>query len=344
MNVLVTGASGFLGGHVVDAFIRRGDRVRALVRATSDRTHLDRHRDLDLVVGDLDDEQAVLRAMRGVDVVVHSAARVADYGTRDDFYRANVAGTEHLLDVARAHGVRRFVFVSSPSVVAEDRDQYRIDESYPYPARFLNLYCETKAIAEKRVLAANGRGIETCAIRPRGVWGPRDRTGFLPKIVHKMMSGRLPNLSGGQKVWASMCFCENAAEACLLAATAERAPGNAYFVTDSEPVEVWSFARRMGELLGAPSIERAVDPAIARAVARGVETVWTLTRQDERRSPPMSRYALALLTRSATYDIRAAERDLGYRPRVDLEEGLVRLLQWIESSGGVPAFTRHVRS
>lgn len=347
MKVLVTGASGFLGGHLVDHCLAAGDDVRALVRPTSDTARL---RELsqavggavELVDGDLTAPKSLAAATRGVDVVYHAAARVTDFGTRRQFWDTNVAATRALVDAARRNGVSRFVFVSSPSVVTDDRDQVAIDESYPYPQRFVNLYSETKALAEQLVLGANGRGFVTCAIRPRGIWGPRDRTGFLPKIVAKLAAGRLPDLSSGKHVQASLCYVDHAAAACLQAARAPAVGGKAYFVCDAEPTDVWPFANVLADLFELPRVRRRIPLPLARALARAIDLLWQLPGLGDRRSPPLSRYALGLLTLTATYDTTAARRDFGYCPTIDQPTGLRRLRAWVDEIGGIPEFTRFV--
>jgi nucleoside-diphosphate-sugar epimerase len=340
-RVLVTGATGFLGSHIVDACLAQGDRVAVLARPSSDLAYLKSLPGVEIVPGDLTDAESLDRATRGVDVVHHSAARVLDYGSRRDFFEANVAGTDRLLDAARKNGARRFVFVSSPSVVSDGEHQIGIDESYPIPARFLNLYSETKAEAETHVLAANAPGFVTCALRPRAVWGPRDRHGFMPKIIGRVLAGRMRDLSGGARIVASLCYCENAARACVLAAASPHVGGKAYFVTDREVVEVWPFMNRLAAMFGAPPVDKRVPGAIVGAAVAITEALWTIPALGHRRSPPVSRYSVSLLTRSATYDTSAARRDFGYEPRVSLEEGLAALRAWIDSIGGVGEYVRY---
>jgi nucleoside-diphosphate-sugar epimerase len=342
MNVLVTGASGFLGSHIVDRCLAQGDRVRVLVRPSSDCSYLQSLSNIDFAVGDITNRTAVSDASRDVDVVYHSAARVSDYGTRAQFWSQNVAATEHLLDAARSNGVKRFVFVSSPSVVMDGSDQIDIDERVPYPTRYLNLYSETKAAAERCVLEANGPTFTTCSLRPRAIWGPRDRTGYMPKLIAKLMTGRMPDLSAGKRVYASLCYCENAAAACTLAARADSVGGKAYFVTDGEKTDVWAFMAEVAALFGLPPISRSVSPSTLRAVVGAVEWLWRVPFLAHRYSPPISRYSMTLLTSTSTYDIRRANIDFGYQPTIDRATGLSRLKAWIDSIGGVSEYVRHV--
>lgn len=345
MKALITGASGFLGSHLVDACLSQGDDVRVLLRPGSDRAHLDALRQgaqVERVLGDLTNAASLAAAVRGVAVVYHAAARVADHGSRRQFYQANVEGTRDLLAAARAAGVARFVYVSSPSVVATGEDQVRIDESVPYPKRPLNLYCETKAQAERLVLTADAPGFTTCAIRPRGVWGPRDLRGAIAKLLAKMRAGKLPDLSGGRTLWASLCHCDNAAAACLLAARAAGVGGKAYFITDGEDVDTWAFVRGLAATFGVTPPTRRPNPRALNAAAALLDLVWRLPPLAHHRSPPLSRYSLSLLARTGTYDISAAVRDLGYRPVITHQQGMAALVRWVESIGGLSAFLREV--
>ncbi|MDX3763119.1 NAD-dependent epimerase/dehydratase family protein [Streptomyces sp. AK02-04a] len=340
----MTGASGFLGSHLVDHCARAGHHVRALVRPQSDTTRLHGTPSVEPAYGDLGDAESMRQAVEGVDVVLHSAARVVDHGTRAQFWDTNVDGTRRLLDAAGMAGVRRFVFVSSPSAVMrpDEGDRYDIDESVPYPDRWLNLYSETKAVAEQLVRAANRPGFTTCALRPRGIWGPRDHSGFLPKLLAKMLDGRLPDLSGGKRVLVSLCHCDNAVAACLRAADApaERIGGNAYFIADAERTDLWAFLARVAELFGGRPPTRRVPAPVLHTAVRATELLWRLPPLAARHEPPLSRYSMALLTRSGTYDTGAAARDLGYAPVVSQETGLGQLADWVESVGGVRAFVR----
>ncbi|MEV0416566.1 NAD-dependent epimerase/dehydratase family protein, partial [Streptomyces sp. NPDC050448] len=349
MKVLVTGASGFLGGHLADGALRQGHQVRALVRPGSDAVRLRSLPGVEVVTGDLADGGSLGRAAEGCEAVLHSAARVVDHGSRAQFEAANVTGTLRLLAAARSAGARRFVFVSSPSALMRVRegDRLGIDESTPFPQRWFNHYCETKAIAEQHVRAADGPQFTTCAVRPRGIWGPRDHAGFLPRMVDAMRCGRLPDLSGGKRVLVSLCHVDNAVDACLRAAVAPaaRVGGKAYFVVDREETDLWPFLARVGALFGCRPPAPRIPLRLGRGIAAAVETGWHLHHRSGGRGrgpdtgPPLSRYMLALLTRSATYDTTAARYDLGYTAPRTQAEGLRALHEWVTAGGGVAAWT-----
>ena len=345
MRVLVTGATGFLGSYIVDQCVAQGDDVTALVRRTSDLTWLAHHSAVKLAYGDITDTASLREACRGKEVVYHSAARAADWGSRKQFYDSNVLGTENVLEACLSAGVKRLVYISSPSVVFDYRDEINIDERYPYPKRFANHYSETKAIAEQKVLAAHKPGIfTTVSLRPHAIWGPRDRVGFMPQILAKAKQGKLPDLSEGREVRIDMCYVENAALACLLAS---RAPsvnvgGKAFFITDGESVNAWSFLNEMLDLFGIPRIAKRANPRIAMFAAGIIEFAWRIARLEEKRRPPLTRYGVGMLTCSTTYSIEAARHAFGYRPRISVKNGVERLKRWVDGIGGLDEFIRYV--
>ncbi|MFE5826802.1 NAD-dependent epimerase/dehydratase family protein [Streptomyces erythrochromogenes] len=349
MRILVTGASGFLGGHLVDGALSQGHTVRALVRPGSDAARLRSLPGVEVVAGDLTDGGPLGPAAEGCQAVLHSAARVVDHGSRAQFLAVNVTGTLRLLAAARSAGVQRFVFVSSSSALMRVRESDRlgIDESTPYPRRWFNHYSETKAIAEQYVRAADGPEFTTCAVRPRGIWGPRDHAGFLPRMVAAMRTGRLPDLSGGKRVLVSLCHVDNAVDACLraMSAPASRVGGKAYFIVDRGETDLWPFLARVGALFDCPPPAPRIPLSLGRAMASAIDTGWNLCRcgggrrRNTDAGPLLSRYMMALLTRSATYDTAAARHDLGYTAPRTQAEGLRALRTWVTAVGGVTAWT-----
>ncbi len=346
MKVLVTGASGFLGGRLARRLVDDGEHdVSILVRRTSSLTDLGDTSRMRILYGDLTDSASLADATRGMDVVVHSAARVDERGVREQFVRENVTATEVLLAAARANGVRQFVFISSPSAVMDydGGDLIGVDESLPYPTRFLNLYSETKAAAERAVLAANGDGFTTCALRPRAIWGPGDRSGPIVRLLGRARIGKLPNLSGGRSVLASLCHVDNIVDAVVKAAESDRVGGKAYFVADAEVTDIWSYMARVAPEFGFTMPDRVANLRVVTAAVRVLDAVWRMPWLATRWSPPLSMYVLALMSRSATFDTGAAARDFGYQPVIDRDRGMVEFRTWVQDQGGLAELTRDLK-
>lgn len=336
MKVLVTGATGFVGGAASAALAARGDHVRGLVRGG----HADRlPAGAEPAHGELADNEALNRACEGMDVVVHSAALLSGFGDPKRLWETNTHGTRRLLDAARSQRVRAFVFIGTPSALqdADGGDQIGVDESVPYPQRYLNLYAQTKAEAEKLVLAANSSDMRTCSLRPRAVWGPGDRSGPLPHLLAKMRGGWLPNLGKDKKVLLSMCYIDSIAHAIVSATTAEAAAGKAYFVADPEPVDIWAFLAEFAALFGISPPRRGVPQVALNPILAVVEALWRIPAVARRGDAPLSRYTVATLSRSVVYDTSAAQRDLGLDPKLDRAAGVERYRAWVREHGGIDA-------
>lgn len=321
MKVLVTGGGGFLGRAAVERLLAGGHEAAVFSRGAYPELA---GMGVECLRGDLADAGAVDRACRGREAVVHVAARAGPGLYRPDFERANVDGTQHVIDGCRRHGVGLLVHTSSPSVVHAGDDIEGGDESLPYPKSFPAPYPATKAEAEKRVLAANGNALRTVALRPHLIWGPGDRH-LLPRLIERNRAGRLRLPAPEKRI--DTVYIDNAAEAHALAlenlAGAADCAGRAYFITNGEPRPVAEIMRRLLEAAGeTPRIGRVPLP-VAKAAAMLVEGAWRAFRR--RSDPPVSRFVVEHLATAHWFDISAAERDFGYRPLVSLDEGFERL-------------------
>jgi nucleoside-diphosphate-sugar epimerase len=323
VNALVTGAGGFLGLYIVEQLVTRGERVRAFCRAA--------YRELDalnvqFVQGDLRDRAAVAAACRGMDVVYHAGGVAGIGGPWKHYYEINTLGTRHVVEGCLKHGVPRLVYTSSPSVAFDGRNQQGVDESAPYPQRWLAHYPHSKALAERHVLASNGtHGLLTCALRPHLIWGPRDRH-LIPRLLARARGGRLRRVGDGANLIDTV-YVENAAAAHLLAADALKpgspAAGRAYFITQGEPVNCWDWINEILALAGLPPVRKSISLPAAWAVGAACETVYSLFRLPG--EPPMTRFLAAQLARSHYFNIARARQDLGYEPTISTAEGMRRL-------------------
>lgn len=317
MRVFVTGGSGFVGGHLVEALAGAGHEVLALARSTASEDRV-RGYGATPVPGDLGTVSAA--DLTGVDAVVHAAAFVEEWGTRAQFWDANVLGTTRVLEAARAAGVRRFVHVGTEAALFDGRDLVDVDETAPYPRAHRYLYSETKAEAEARVLAASGGAFTTVSIRPRLVWGPRDST-VLPAVLAMAREGRFAWLDGG-RARTSTTHVDNLVAALLLALTRGHG-GSAYFVADDGTRTMRSFLEAAAAAHGVTLGTRSIPGAVARPLAAAVEGAWR--RLGVRRAPPMTRFAIDMLSSTVTVRTDRARVELGWRPVITFEEGMRRL-------------------
>jgi nucleoside-diphosphate-sugar epimerase len=327
MKALVTGGGGFLGSAIVRRLAARGDAVRSFARG--DYPPL-RSLGVEVVQGDIADAAAVAAVAQGCDIVFHVAAKPGIWGPYTEYHRTNVLGTENVLAACRQHGIRRLVYTSSPSVVFDGHDMEGADESVPYPAHYHAAYPQTKAIAERAVLQANGPDLATVALRPHLIWGPGDPH-LVPRIIARARSGRLRRIGHRPNVIDTV-YIDNAADAHLLAA-ARLAPGSpiagkAYFITQGEPLPLWDMINRILAAAGLPPVTKSVPVWLATAAGWLCEVVYGLCRI--RAEPPMTRFVARELSTAHWFNIDAARHDLGYRPAVSLEEGLKRLAESLQ--------------
>ncbi|MBN1366089.1 MAG: NAD-dependent epimerase/dehydratase family protein [Syntrophaceae bacterium] len=327
MKAMITGGGGFLAGHLIDKLVDAGHFVRTVELPGRDIQRL-KDLDVELMIGDLCDPDLAARACEGMDVVFNPAVLAAPIGPWKRFWSINVELVENVIAGCKKSGVKRLVHVSSPSAVFDGSDHFDADETLPYPKKFLNYYCATKAESEKRILAANGKDLETVALRPHTIWGPRDRTLF-PRIIERAKSHRLFQVGAGTNIISTL-YVENGADALILAATADKAPGNVYFVTDKDTVNLWNFLRRILNDLGLPPIRARIPYPLAYALGASQEVIWTALKLGG--EPTITRYSAAELAKNHSYSIDRARSDLGYEPKVMREEGLQRFYGWVRNN------------
>jgi nucleoside-diphosphate-sugar epimerase len=318
-SAFVTGGSGFIGGRLIERLVGDGVRVRALARSDKSAEAVER-RGAEPVRGDLDDVDAMRQGAAGCEWAFHAAAQVTDSGSREEFERINVAGTENALRAAEGAGVSRFVHVGTEAALLAGDPLVNVDESAPLRPDSKSLYPSTKARAEQAVRAASGAGFETVVVRPRFVWGPGDTT-VLPQIAAAVRSGRFAWIGGGRHL-TSTTHVDNVVHGLILGA--ERgAGGEAYFVTDGEPVVFREFVGALLDTQGIAAPDRTMPSPLAAALAATSETLWGALPLPG--SPPLTRMAYWASAQECTIDISKARSELGYEPVKSLDEGLAEL-------------------
>lgn len=326
MKVLVTGGGGFLGSAICKRLVDAGHQVCSFSRS--------RHAELDGLpveqrAGDIANLDMFAAATRDVDAIVHSAGKVGAWGRLEDYYEANVRGTDVVLAVCELHGIRKLVFTSSPSVVHDGMDLDGVNESAPYASHYSSYYAHTKKLAEQRVLAANGAQLASVALRPHFVWGPGDPN-LLPRILDQARRGRL-RLIGDKPKKIDTTYIDNAADAHLRALEkldiGSPIAGKVYFISQGEPISHEALINAWLKAGGFPPETRRMSLGLARFLGATMETAYAALRI--RNEPPLTRFKVEQLSTSHWFNIAAARRDLGYAPKISTSEGLVRLSEYL---------------
>ena len=322
--VFLTGASGFIGGELTRRLLAAGRPVRVLSRRPLPGLA---QLGAEVVAGDLHDAAALQRGCTGAGTVFHVAGRVGVWGPEEDFFRVNFDGTAHVLTACRTAGVPRLVYTSSPSVVYRGGNLAGVDESAPLCREAPCAYPTSKAAAERLVAAAHSATLATVSLRPHLVWGPGDRN-VVPRVLAQARRGRLRIVGHGRNL-VDCTHIENVVDAHLLAERALLTPGSAaggqaYFITNGQPVVLWDWINELLRGVGLPEVTRRISLGTAYRLGGVLETAWRLLRL--RGEPPMTRFVAKELATDHWFQITAARRDLGYVPRVTMAAGTAALI------------------
>ncbi|ALV26494.1 NAD-dependent epimerase/dehydratase family protein [Pannonibacter phragmitetus] len=315
---LVTGGSGFVGGHLIRRLLSDGWRVLALGRSDKARAEIEAL-GAEPVEGDLLDRTALAGAMDGVEVVFHVAAHFKLWGPMSLFRRINVEGTRNVVEAAERAGVRRIVYVSAAAVVMGRPEPMRgVTEDMPLHKMPFAPYAASKAEAEEVLLAANGRRADfsTVAIRPPFIWGPGMPA--LDRMVETVRAGQFQWVAGGGQA-LSTCHVDNLCHALILAAD-RGSGGEAFFVSDGEDMTLKSFLTRLLASRGVTPKDRAVPFGIAWTMAGVMGAVWRIFRR--KGEPPVTRQMLRFIGKDFTIDVSRARNQLGYAPVISAADGM----------------------
>lgn len=315
-TAFVTGGSGFIGGRLIERLVGEGVTVRALARSEGSARRV-AELGAEAVRGNLDDQTSMAAGAAGTEVGFHLAAHLGEWGPWEDFERGNVDGTRKALAACAEAGVRRFVHCGTEAALMAGEPLVGVDETAPLRPDSKAPYPATKARAEQAVLDANRKGFETVVVRPRFVWGKGDTT-LLPEMIATIEAGKWAWVGGGRNL-TETTHVDNVVEGLLLAAE-KGSPGEAYFVTDGEPVVFREFVTAMLATQDVEPPDRSLPAWTAAPLAKVAETTWKLLPL--KGAPPMTTFRSWLLTQECTIDISKAREELGYAPVVTREQGL----------------------
>ena len=324
-KVLVTGAGGFLGSYIVrDLIARGGYEVYSFSRNSYPKLQ-----DLGVIQrqGDLANDKDVEAALIGIDAVIHTASLVGMWGRYENFYKTNVLGTENIIKACQKLNISRLVYTSTPSVAFGEESLCGVDESTPYPHRYLSMYAETKALAEKLILKANGESLSTTAIRPHLIFGPGDLN-LVPRVVEAAKKGRLKIVGDGENL-VDVTYVENASMVHVLAleklSPQSKMAGKAYFLGQG-PIKLWDFTNDILKRSGMEPITKKIPFKVAYFIGWILEVMLkTFGRYNV--EPPMTRFVALQLGKSHYYSHTNLEQDLEYKPQFTIAEGLNTLFK-----------------
>ena len=324
MKVLITGATGFIGSHIVKALITKGHKVRALVRKSSDTSNIKGPR-VELAYGDITDPESLVAAVKGMDAVIHLAAMVSDFGPYKDFVALNIDGVKNILDAAKDEGVSRFVHFSTNDVLGIHKGGVVVDDSFPYKKTGYP-YPDTKIEGEKIVFDYYKKyGLPVTVIRPSWVYGPGDRT-FVPEIVDILRSGVMIYF-GDKKNTISLNYIDNLTDAVLMLLERPEATGEAFIANDDHPVTWEWLGKTLTDGLGLKVREITLPFGLTMCLAKFMEFFFKLFRMKSR--PPLTTYVVNISGSNMIYSAKKMKDVLGYKSKVLPEEGMKRTIEWL---------------
>ncbi len=315
---LVTGVSGFVGKALAKELHKRGYEVVGLARReVQDLKDLG----IKVLIADISFEQNLKQEyFQGIKTVFHVAAKVDMWGDWKDFYQTNVVGTQNLIFLSKTNGVKNFIFTSSPSVVADGTNLKGVDESKPYPEKFLSFYPQTKVISEKFVLSSHSEDFRTIALRPHLIFGPGD-TGLTLIVVEKAKKGQLVIVGKGENK-VDFTFIDDCVDAHILAAQGIdkdfNVGGKPYFITQGEPYLLWEWVNKVLACNNMPPLKKKVSLKFAFFMASLMEFFSRITGKE----PRLTRFLVEEMATDHYFSIESARKNLGYNPKISIDEAI----------------------
>ncbi|MEM2599947.1 MAG: NAD-dependent epimerase/dehydratase family protein [Thermoproteota archaeon] len=332
MKILVTGASGFLGGHLVEEMVSKGYSVIGMVRKSSD-TSLLRSLGVELRIGDLTDPESLNRATGNIDIVVHLAAYYTFFGKKEMYRRVNVEGTRLLLEAALRNGVKRFVYCSSTEAIGPVKNTPAEEDSPPNPSYE---YGRSKLEAEKIVRSYGEKGFEYTILRPSGIYGPRNVDDISYWFITAFARNALPTriIVGDGRNLIQFAHVKDVVQGFLLALEKlETSRNQTYFISEDRAYTYLEVYEILSELCNRPPPRIHVPPILAKTFVTPVEL---LNRLRGRVDFTWKTSTVNDLTSNRAYSIRKAMRELGFKPKYNLKTGLRETIEWYRENGYIP--------
>lgn len=327
MKVVVSGASGFLGGRLIKYLATKEYEVFALSRNQRRKEEFEAL-GIQLISNDPYSDGNLGKTLSGKDMLVHCAALSSPWGRFEDFHQVNVGLTQKLLETSRKVGIKRFINISSPSIYFDFKDRIGIKEKDPLPEQFVNAYAETKLLAEEWVLSQHGKRIETISLRPRAIIGAEDQVLF-PRLMRAYETGKLRIIGDGKNLadFTSVYNLVRLIEACLH--TESSALGQSYNISNGEASPMWEEINYLIEALGNPPIRKKLPYSMALGIAGILEWKSKYLGGGE---PKLTRYGAGVLAKNFSLDISKAKANLGYKVEMSTREALEEFITWYKTN------------
>lgn len=329
-KVAVTGATGLVGGHLVGYLAERGYEVIAIGRDKKRLSHFTQPA-IEIRIADMVNGAAVSEAISGAQVVVHAAASVDPYGSRESIFATNVGGTKSILEAAKSKGVKHFIYISSLSVITGQGDLYNVDESEPLKPCG-EAYADSKVEAERLVMAEAGKSeMKVSSLRPGFIYGPGERA-WMPRLINSISTGKAMLIDGGTKE-TNVIYIENLSKAIESAILNEKAYGQVYNLTDGQKISKKDLFDAIADGLKLPRVKKVVPGAAAKLVCEVVSSVAPIMGVDtQRKLARFSKAAFRLAGVNQGFSIAKAERDLNYVDRVPFSTGISKTLTTFQNA------------
>ncbi len=333
-NILITGGSGFLGKRIVDEFLMQGSPVIPGSISIFDIKKYKGNSSVKYIKGDIRNFEEISKACHGMDILIHTAA-IVDWGTRpqQEIYDVNFTGTKNVVQACKENGVKWLIYTSSLDAIYTGKTLVDIDEEIAYPEKFPNLYCKTKMLGEKAVMAANNGSLKTCILRPSDIYGEEDPY-HIDSLVNMARSGFYVRLGNG-KTKSQHVYVGNVAYAHVLAAKAliddnKDIAGKVYFVTDGSGHNFFKFFDQI--IIGAGYKIWPKNFWIPRKIAYAMgcisEFIAVLARPVKKYYPTFSRFAVIYTCTDFTFKTDKAKQDFGFEPKYSEEVALQNTINY----------------
>lgn len=327
MKVIITGATGFMGRNLAERLSEDGHQILATGRSLAVGNEL-RKRGIDFKPADIMNAEDLVEAFSPVDCVVHCAGKSGDWGRYEDYYKVNVVGTQNVLNACIHHGIKKLIFISSPSLYYNGENRLNVREDEPLPPRQASDYAKTKLIAERLLLDPRQNNCKVIILRPRAVFGPYDNT-FVPRILRMSEKKAFPLINNGQAL-VDITYIENLIDAVRNCLAAQKTSWNqAYNVSNGNPITIRDWFAKILDIFERPFKPKNIPVPLAEIVATLMELSSRLPFGPKQ--PSMTRFSVGYMAKSMTLSLEKSKQQLGFSPRFGNQESFQSYRQWYQS-------------